>query len=374
MKETNSQGKSCVMPAALIAGLGMAGMGLVSSGVVVADTTSVTDTINVTVQPSCTFNSVQDKTYVGSAANGTEVDNFNEAGVHEFNIFCNDHNGFIVTATPYDLEADGITDVIAYTDDYTHTGVNSMWTAEIVTDNPALSVTSPVPIGGGTIVTSDTSTVTAGVDFTATYKAYVGTATPAGTYTGRIEYTLTAASTSNGGTSNSGNGGQNDDSGQNENGGENGENGGEGGSGTGGTGGSENPDNTNSANNTPSNAPVNLTNTYNTYNTTNSYSTTNYSGGITGVASTPALASTQGSTSGTTSGTTSGNSGSTTDSKSGSSNTGASSSYEQPLGVTNTTSSQNQDSGFDPMPIVAAGALAVAGVAAVALARNKQED
>lgn len=367
MKETNSQGKSCVMPAALIAGLGMAGMGLVSSGVVVADTTSVTDTINVTVQPSCTFNSVQDKTYVGSAANGTEVDNFNESGVHEFNIFCNDHNGFIVTATPYDLEADGITDVIAYTDDYTHTGVNSMWTAVIASDNPALSVTSSVPIGGGTIATSDTSTVTAGVDFTATYKAYVGTETPAGTYTGRIEYTLTAASTSNGGTSNSGNGGQNDDSGQNEN-------GGEGGSGTGGTGGSENPDNTNSANNTPSNAPVNLTNTYNTYNTTNSYSTTNYSGGITGAASTPALASTQGSTSGTTSGTTSGNSGSTTGSKSGSSNTDASSSHEQPLGVTNTTSSQNQDSGFDPMPIVAAGALAVAGVAAVALARSGKKE
>ena len=149
MKKTSSQGKARIAPAGVAAVLGMAGMGLVSNGVVVADTTSVTDTISVTVQPSCTFNSVEDKTYIGSAANGTEVENFNDSGVHEFNLFCNDNNGFVVTATPYDLEATGISDVIAYTDNYTHTGVNSMWTAAIASEATGVTVVPVVPIGGG---------------------------------------------------------------------------------------------------------------------------------------------------------------------------------------------------------------------------------
>ena len=232
MKKNGSQGKARIAPVGVAAVLGMAGMGLVSGGVVAADTTSVTDTINVTVQPSCTFNSVEDKTYTGSAANGTEVGNFNDSGVHEFNLFCNDNNGFIVTATPYDLEATGVEDVIAYTDNYNPSGANSIWSAAIESEATGVTVVPVVPIGGGTILSSDTSTATAGVDFSATYSAYVGTATPAGTYTGTIVYTLTAA-----GTSNNVSGGGNDNSGNGETGGS-GENGGQA-SGGGETGGSE---------------------------------------------------------------------------------------------------------------------------------------
>ena len=93
MKKTSSQRKAHVAPMAMVAGLGMAGMGLVSGGVVAADVTSVTDTINITVQSSCTFNSVEDKTYTGSAANGTEVNDFTESGIHVFNLFCNNDTG-----------------------------------------------------------------------------------------------------------------------------------------------------------------------------------------------------------------------------------------------------------------------------------------
>ena len=67
MEETSLQSKTCVASVAAVAGLGMAGMGLVSSGIVMADT--VTDTINVTVQPSCIFRSVENKTYVELLAN-----------------------------------------------------------------------------------------------------------------------------------------------------------------------------------------------------------------------------------------------------------------------------------------------------------------
>ena len=172
MEKTSSQGRAYVAPVGVAAVLGMAGMGLVSSGVVAADTTSVTDTISVGVLPSCTFNNVTGETYTGSATNGTEVENFNDGGVHEFNLFCNDKNGFVVMATPYDLEADGIEKVVAYTDNYTHTGVNSMWTAAIASDTTeGVTVVPVVPIGGGAIISSSSSTTAAGVTFTAAYSA-----------------------------------------------------------------------------------------------------------------------------------------------------------------------------------------------------------
>ena len=384
MRETNSQGKACVVPLAVAAGLGIAGMGLVSDGIVAADTTSVTDTINVTVQPSCTFNSVEDKTYIGSAANGAEVNNFNDSGIHEFNLFCNDNNGFIVTATPYNLEATGIEDVISYTDNYTHTGVDSMWTAEIASEATGVTVASPVPVGGGTIVSSGSSTSAAGVDFTATYKAYVGTATPAGTYTGTIVYTLTASGTSNGGNnSGSGNGGE---SGTGDNGGTNGESGtnsgnettenteGNGDSGNSGAGGSGSGTGSGDANSggssdapeiTPNNAPLASSNTYNTYSTTNTYNTTNYTGGGTGTTGTQVA--TSGNMNDTTNNATNGDSEGDSSTNSG---------YEKPLGVTTTsTSSSDENSGVDFMPLVVAGAIvATGGVAAVALARSNKEE
>ena len=364
MKEKDLHGKACIAPV-VVAGLGMVGLGLVSDGIVAADTTSVTDAINVTVSPSCTFNSTIDKTYSGSAANGMEVDNFNESGVHEFSLFCNDNNGYVVTAKAYDLTATGIEDVISYTDNYTHTGVDSMWTAVIASDTAGVTVASPVPAGnGGTIVSADSNTTAAGATFTATYSAYVGTATPAGTYTGTIVYTLTASGASNSGGSNSGSG----DINQNNN-GENGDN-----------SGSDvmdntdnngdlsdsgpnniNPDNANTGapNNTPNNTqsatPLALNNTYNTYNVTNN------SGSGTSM---PATTSTQGATSGSSNGATSNN------------NAGSSDNYEKPLGVVTTTAtSADKNSGIDLMPVVVVGAvLAVAGVAAVVVAQRDKDE
>ena len=378
MRETGLRGKTCVVPVAIAAGLGMAGMGLVSSGAVAAtDVTSMTDTLNVEVLLSCTFNSVTNKTYVGSADNGTEVENFNDGGVHEFSLFCNGSNGYTVTATPHDLEATGIANVISYTDNYTPSGTSGLWTAAITSDASGVTVIPVVPVGGGTIISSDSGTEAAGISFTATYSAYVGTATPAGTYTGTIVYTLTASEASNGGGSGSGGTGDNGnggDSGTDSGNGATGNNGGSSGdSGSGGTGGSGSGDaNSNNGgsgdtNNTPSNVPVALNNTYNTYNTystTNTYNTTNYSGGG---ASVPAV--TSGSTNDATNGAASGDNDS-------SSSSGANDDYEQPLGVTtNTSSTSSKSSGVDPMPLIVAGVLAVAGTAgAVALARSNQEE
>ena len=386
MGKTGLRSKACVVPVAVAASLGMAGMGLVSDGIVAADTTSVTDTLSVTVNETCTFKNTSDATFAGSALNGSEVENFNDSGIHTFYVFCNNNNGYTISATPHDLTATNTEDVISYTENYTHTGVDGMWTAEIATSESGVTVITPVPAEGGAILLSNTHSSDS-MSFTATYDAYVGTRTPAGTYTGTIEYTLSSLSgtVNNGGgnsvDNNSGSGSGDTDQ-DNDNGGSDANSGNEvtdnteNNSGSGGSDLSDADSNTKSviiisddSNNMPSNAqnasPLALNNTYNTYSTTNTYNTANYSGS--GSASTPAATNTQDVTSG--------------DSSNGASsnknddNTGVSDSYENPLGVTtSTTSASDEKSGIDWAPIVVAGAaLAVAGVAAVTMAQNKKE-
>ncbi|MCR5700088.1 MAG: hypothetical protein K6G49_01480 [Candidatus Saccharibacteria bacterium] len=354
MKETGLRSKTCVVPVAVAAGFGMAGMGLVADGVVTADTTPITDTVVATVVPSCTFSSTtDDETYSGSAANGSEVNNFNDGGVHEFFLFCNNSGGYTVSATPHDLTTTGaIEDVIAYTDNYAASGNNGLWTAEIASSASGVTVTSPVPVGGGTIISSNTQS-SADMSFTATYKAYVGLNTPAGTYSGTIVYTLAAAGTSSNSGDNGGNNGGGDNGGGSNSGNEEPNN----------NGGGGDSGNSGSGTDTNNNASPASNNTYNTYNT---YNTTNYSGGGgTGTMSTPVA--TIGGSGGTT-GDTTGGSG---DDKS---NSETSSGYEQPLGVTTNASSVEEESGPDWTPIIVTGVvLAAAGVAAFALAKDNKD-
>ena len=369
MRAMSLRSKTHAVPAVVAAGLSVVGVGLVSDGMVMADATSVTDTINVTVQPSCTFNSgTSDKNYAGSAVNGAEVNNFNDDGEHVFNLFCNNNSGFTVSARAYNLvDANVQSANIAYTDNYTPSGENSLWTAGIVSSPASLAVRNVVPAGeGGVIIQSDTNTPAAGVSFTAAYRAYVGSATPAGTYTGTIVYTLAPTGSTNSGSnsqqnanqnnSNSGTGGNEEPTSQ-----EPGSTTGGSEQGNQGTGGSntDTPANTDS---TPKTASLMTTN--NDYSTHNTYNTTNYSGGssATPVVSSPApaLAATS------------------EDGKEVANNNedGSNDSYEKPLGVTTTKSSDKSSSGLDPVPIVVAGMLATAGLAGVALVKsgNKEEN
>ena len=370
MKETDLRSKTCVVPVAIAAGLGMAGMGLVSEGMAMADTTSVTDTLSVNVLLSCTFSGTGNKTYTGSADNGTEVNDFDDSGVHEFNLFCNDRNGYTVTATPYDLKATGIDEVISYTDNYTHTGTSGMWTAAIASNTEGVTATPVVPAGGGTIISADSNTPAGGTTFTATYNAYVGTDTPAGTYAGTIVYTLIASGASSNGNATQADVGDSED--DDENSGTESGNSGTGGSSTDGANSNEanvDVDSGKSANGTQSASSPTLNNTYNTYtyntySTTNTYNTTNYptsSGVSVPVATNMQAVMSENENTGTTSNDDDG--------------AEADDNYEKPLGVTTSTSSSNENSGVDPMPLVAAaGALAIAGVVAVAIARSEKKE
>ncbi len=373
MRDIGLRNKTCLVPVALVAGFSVAGMGLLSESVVMASD-SVTDTINVTVTPSCTFNSAVDKMYTGSAANGAEVNDFTESGIHSFNLFCNNHSGYTVSATPYDLEATGITSKINYTANYSPSGTNSQWTAAITSES-GVTVSTPVPVGGGTIISSSTNTGASGITFTATYSAYVGTAMPAGTYTGTIVYTLVPTGSQDSGNGSGTQGGSGSGTGANTD------------DNNGGNSGSEEPTeqtpdpvDTNSGDSTQGTSQTNGTNSLNlsslmmspsntystTYNTYNTYNTTNYQNSGSSTPTIGKAAATPETNEESSSSSTSGNdSGSNTDS-----------SYEKPLGVTTTKSSTTEKNtgSVDPMPVLLAGGLALSGVVAVVVITNGNKE
>ena len=376
MRAKNLQSKTYIAPVMVATGLSIIGVGLSSDGAALADAALVRDTINVTVSPSCTFTGTNNnKDFAGSAVNGAEVNNFNDSGEHVFNIFCNDHNGFVVTATPYDLEDSSVESAkINYTANYSPSGVNGLWTAGIDSDATGVEVVATVPKNGGTILESSSNTSADGVSFTATYSAYVGSATPAGTYAGRIEYTLTASSTSN--TSGSEHENTNPEPGINNDDPSNTNEPGSTDHGSNSTdsvnpvdtnsipSNSQSSSNTNASTNdsTPSSLASTTDNssysTYNTYNT-NNYSSSSSTPTTGSNAVSPLLANTN-------SDATNSDEGSSSDSDNN---------YEKPLGVTSTAKSLSKDSSeIDPMPIVATGVLATIGIAAIALIKSSDKE
>lgn len=181
-----------------IAGASLALAAMPVVGVFAADDRAVTDTISVQVAASCTFSQGgDDATY--SYANGTNASGVvnpvnNSSNVHTFTVFCNQNSGYTVAAEASALSATGITDVFAYKATLPSTGADGAWNATIAADagnTNALTVAQLADNGASkTVVTGSQASAAAGETFTATYTAYIGTETPAGTYTGTIGYTL----------------------------------------------------------------------------------------------------------------------------------------------------------------------------------------
>ena len=166
-------------------------------GVFAADDTGVTDTIQVTVSPSCTFSQGgDDATYsaTGTNTSGVVQPKNNNTNVHTFTVFCNNNTGYKVSATATALnQSPAITANFAYAATLPSTGTTGAWHAEIATEDTGLTATQLPASGAATdIITKAGASDADGEDFTATYTAYIGTATPAGTYSGTIAYTLAA--------------------------------------------------------------------------------------------------------------------------------------------------------------------------------------
>lgn len=170
------------------------------------DDTQVVDTIQVTVQASCTFRaeggaSSTDTTYTATDVNGASVSPANNSSSeHAFNVFCNNNKGYTVSATANDLAAatttPAITDKFFYKNSLSSTaGDDGEWHAQINTSATGVTAAQlPNSTDGsatGTVITRATgATPTAGDAWTATYSALIGTKTTASTYSGTITYTL----------------------------------------------------------------------------------------------------------------------------------------------------------------------------------------
>ena len=186
------------MKKALIAGaasVALAAMPVL--GVFADDDRAVKDTINVTVSPSCTFSQGGDNvsySVTGTNASGVVNPVNNSSNVHEFTVFCNQNSGYTVAAEATALSATGITDVFAYKATLPSTGVDGAWNATFAAASGNTNTLTVAQLADGgaskTIITSGQASAAAGETWTATYTAYIGTETPAGTYTGTIDYTL----------------------------------------------------------------------------------------------------------------------------------------------------------------------------------------
>ena len=166
-------------------------------GVFAVDDQDVTDTIQVTVSPSCTFSQGGgDATYsvTGTNASGAVNPVNNSSNVHTFTVFCNNNAGYKVSATATALnQTPSISANFAYVATLPSSGTTGAWHATIASEATGVTA-AQLPAGGAAtdIITKATASGANGEEFTATYTAYIGTETPSGTYSGTIAYTLAA--------------------------------------------------------------------------------------------------------------------------------------------------------------------------------------
>lgn len=155
-----------------------------------------TDTIEVTVNSSCTFTAgAGTATYSAAGNNGATVQpSAGSSNVHSFTVFCNNNDGYKVNAAASALNQDpAITANFAYANSLPGSGTTGAWNALIGQTGSALTI-EQLPTGGAAtdIVTKGSASASGGETFTATYSAYIGSETPTGTYSGTIAYTLSA--------------------------------------------------------------------------------------------------------------------------------------------------------------------------------------
>lgn len=174
-----------------------------------ADTTS-TSRASVIVPASCTFSdTTTDGNYAVSITPGSYNDNI---GNHEFQIFCNDSNGFSVYAIGYSNDQYGNTDMINSNSTHSNiatglatSGSYSAWAMKLT---PVTGTYAPT-ISNGTNGTENFTTfhtvpstftkvatfpsltdATIGSKFQTTYRIYASPTQPAGTYTGKVKYVI----------------------------------------------------------------------------------------------------------------------------------------------------------------------------------------
>lgn len=209
----NKANKYLLIPLGLLSMTALSGVLLISSSVN-ADNDSIVDEINITVPVSCTLSGSGMTSHTASIPNGTYNSSIGETTIKAF---CNDNEGFAIYAIGYTDEEDGknvlTSSALGSTSDITTStatsGNNSAWAMKLaVPQSPA--PTYPMAIASDTegsfssfhavpddytLVAKRTSSTDIGQNaegssLNTTYQAYISQTQPAGTYTGKVKYTM----------------------------------------------------------------------------------------------------------------------------------------------------------------------------------------
>lgn len=196
--------KKLIAGAASVALAAMPVMGVFAAA---GDVTSSTDTLEIKVDPTCSFTTgnqgetTASQTFTDTVLNGKKAAfkvSGNAKSTHKFNVVCNDNDGWKVTAAGQDLSGTGtnahkITMVAAAVPAADSGTTEGQWSGALSGTGVISGGYIPLPteqVAAPVIATESASTDSSA--FTVTYDAYVGTETAADTYTGQVSYSLSA--------------------------------------------------------------------------------------------------------------------------------------------------------------------------------------
>ena len=167
-------------------------------------TTSVVDDVTVTVPASCTMNSTVNSNHTATVEVGSYVDDIGET---TFKVVCNDSEGFSVYAVGFTNDEFGNTtmkpsilaDANAITTGTATSGDASNWAMKLTAITGDYAPTLETGFNAYHVVPAEYTKVasysantdsSSGSSFKSTYAAFVASAQPADTYTGKVKYTV----------------------------------------------------------------------------------------------------------------------------------------------------------------------------------------
>ncbi|MBR3137794.1 InlB B-repeat-containing protein [Candidatus Saccharibacteria bacterium] len=178
------------------------------AGIVLASSSShaassVTANASVIIPDACTMTGTLDEAHTATIPNGTIRP---AIGKTTFNVVCNDPNGFAIYAVGYSNQEYGNTKLLAtvggtlaptydISTGATTTG-NSQWAMMLtpvttnVTAQNGYGSYSVIPTTYTKIAQFPNSTTVSGAEAEVTYRAYIAGNQPAGTYNGKVKYTM----------------------------------------------------------------------------------------------------------------------------------------------------------------------------------------
>ena len=204
--------KALIAPLGLVSITILSGVFLMSSySYATSDNTDVVDEINITVPISCTMSGTGMTSHTANMSNGSYTPNI---GTTTLKVFCNDEEGFAIFAAGYTGDEIGgtnstkLVNSASQVDNTISTGTatsgnTSNWAMKLATNSSATyAVTLDNGFGAYSSVPSsytkvahrdsgtDIGTTATGAELTTTYAAFVNQTQPAGTYIGKVIYTL----------------------------------------------------------------------------------------------------------------------------------------------------------------------------------------